>query len=233
MCSLPSSELRELTPALSVGVMAGGEGALAANLEMLEGLGVGVVHVDVMDGHFVPVDLGGVAAVMSIETDLLKDVHLMIEDPIEHVADYAAAGADLITVHVETRDPAATLRAIADLPNVNAPGRPVLCGLALLPATRLEAVTPLLDLVDVLVVLAVTPGVPDTDPAARIRLSDARALADDHGVLVAFDGGVKPNDVASLAGLGADLIVSGSAIFAGSAPATDVVAAMQVQLGHT
>ena len=230
MSSPPSSELGELTPALSVGVLAGGEGALAANLEMLARLGVGVIHVDVMDGRFVPVEVGGVAAVTSIETDLLKDVHLMIEDPIEHVADYAAAGADLITVHVETRDPAATLRAIADLPNANAPGRPVLRGLALLPATPLEAVTPLLDLVDVLLVLAVTPGVPGTDPAARTRLADARAVAEGRGVLVAFDGGVKPDDVASLAGLGADLIVSGSAIFAGPAPAADVVSAMQEQL---
>jgi ribulose-phosphate 3-epimerase len=232
MSSPPSSDLRELTPALSVGVMAGGESALAANLEMLQRLGVGVVHVDVMDGRFVPVDVGGIAAVMSIESDLRKDVHLMIEDPIEHVAEYAAAGADLITVHVETRDPGTTLRAIADLPNVNAPGRPVSCGLALLPSTQLQAVSPLLDLVDVLLVLAVTPGVPGTDPAARIRLADARAIADDHGLLVAFDGGVKPDDVAALAAIGADLIVSGSAIFAGPAPAADVVAAMQAQLGH-
>jgi ribulose-phosphate 3-epimerase len=224
--------LRQLTPALSVGVMAGGEGALAANLEMLRRLGVGVVHVDVMDGRFVPVESGGVAAVASIETDLLKDVHLMIDDPIEHVADYAAAGADLITVHVEARDPADTLRSIADLPNGNAPDRPVLRGLALLPATPIEAVTPLIDLVDVLLVLAVTPGVPGTDPAAGSRLAAARAIADDLAVLVAFDGGVKPDDVASLAGLGADLIVSGSAIFAGPAPPADVVAAMQAQLGH-
>jgi ribulose-phosphate 3-epimerase len=230
MSSSPSSELRALTPALSVGVLAGGEGALTANLRMLERAGVGAVHVDVMDGRFCPVEMGGTTAVASIETHLFKDVHLMIHDPIEHVTEYAAAGADLITMHVETGDPAATLGAIAELRNVNACARSVLRGLALLPGTPLRAITPFLDLVDVLLVLAVTPGVPGTDPSARARLADARRLVRGRDVLVAFDGGVKPGDIGALAGLGADLIVSGSAIFAGPTPPSDVVAAMQAQL---
>jgi ribulose-phosphate 3-epimerase len=230
MSSSLASELHALSPTLSVGVLAGGEGALVANLEMLERAGVRLVHVDVMDGRFCPTELGGVDAVASIKTSLLKDVHLMIDEPVDHVAEYAAAGADLITVHAETRDPAATLRAIGTLPNSNGEGRSVLRGLALLPASPLDTVTPYLDLVDVLLVLAVTPGVAGTDPSARARLAEARRLLHGREVLLAFDGGVKPDDVATLVGLGADLIVSGSAIFVGHAPPSLVVAAMQAQL---
>ena len=106
-------------------------------------------------------------------------------------------------MHVETRDPAATLRAIAELPNVNAPGATGAARAG--PASRDAARRgdPLLDLVDVLLVLAVTPGVPGTDPAARDPAGRrSRLIADGRDVLVAFDGGVKPDDVGALAGLG-------------------------------
>jgi ribulose-phosphate 3-epimerase len=222
MNSTPSSELLALRPALSVGVLAGGHVALRSNLELLERSGVPLVHIDVMDGEFCSVRAGSVADVADIETRLLKDVHLMVADPTAHVAAYARAGAGLITVHAESRDPAAALRAIA--------AHCVRRGLAILPTTPIEALLPFVDVIDVVLVLGVIPGERERDPAALSRVSAAAALVHDRGVLVAFDGGVTADDVGALAAAGADLIVSGSAIFSGGRAPEEVLATMQGQL---
>jgi ribulose-phosphate 3-epimerase len=230
MSSASSSELRTGRPTLSVGVLAGGAQDLGSNIALLERAGVRFVHVDVMDGRFCPPIMGSVADVASIETALIKDVHLMIDDPIEHVAEYARAGAGVITVHVETRDPDATLRAIATAsPAVDSADR-ILRGLAVLPTTPLDALRPFLDLVDVVLVLGVTPGHPERDPAALDRLSEVANLVEDRDVLVAFDGGVTADEIGTLAGSGADVIVTGSAVFRGTARPAAVLATMQGQL---
>jgi ribulose-phosphate 3-epimerase len=230
MSSASSSERRLGFPTLSVGVLAGGAPDLRANVALLERAGVRFVHVDVMDGRFCPPTMGGVDEVASIETSLVKDVHLMIADPIEHVADYARAGAGVISVHVETFDPAATLRAIAAASPAVDPADRVRCGLAVLPTTPTEALSPFLDLVDTLLVLGVTPGDRERDPAALDRLSRVAGLVDGRDVLVAFDGGVTADEIGTLADAGADIIVSGSAVFSAAKPPAAVLATMLEQL---
>ena len=211
---------------------AGGAERLGEHLAMLAGAGVPLVHVDVMDGRFWPLQRGGADAVAALDTPLLKDVHLMVDAPLDQLPAYARAGADVVTVHLEALDdPGAALRAIGALENANDPRRPVRRGLAVLPSTPVDAAADWLDLVDLLLVLGVGPDRPGRDPHAHDRLARAADLTRGRdGVLVGFDGGVTPGEVGALAALGADLVVTGTAVFSDERPPADVIAAMHGQL---
>ncbi len=93
--------LKQWSPTLSVGTLTANQMALGQEIALLEGTGAKLVHLDVMDGCFCPMMTFGPPLIQAIKTPLLKDVHLMIDEPLEKVADYVAAGADLVTVHVE------------------------------------------------------------------------------------------------------------------------------------
>src|SRR5512136_3196622 len=93
--------LRQQCPTLSVGLLTADLMALGPEISILERVGVGAVHIDVMDGCFTPTLTLGPPFIRAIKTSLLKDVHLMIREPLATLADYVAAGADIITVHVE------------------------------------------------------------------------------------------------------------------------------------
>ena len=99
----PAAALRAVCPTISVGLLTADLLSLGSELEVLEDAGVKVVHVDVMDGCFTPMMTVGPPFVKALRTPLLKDVHLMIREPLEKLEDYVAAGADIITVHVESR----------------------------------------------------------------------------------------------------------------------------------
>ena len=170
------------------------------------------IHVDVMDGHFVPPITIGPLIVAAIRdaTTLPLDVHLMIEDPARHLTEFVRAGAAGLTVHVEAcEDVPGVLAAIRD-----AGARP---GLALNPPTPLERVRPFAALADLLLVMSVNPGwggqafVED----ALGKLAAARQMRDEAGAryLIEVDGGIKPYNAAEVAAAGADVIVAGSAIF--------------------
>lgn len=216
--------IQEQTPTISVGILTADLLVLGAEITLLEQAGVGLVHFDVMDGVFCPMMTFGPPVVKAVRTPLIKDVHLLIQDPLTKVKDYAAAGADIITVHAESsEDIGAVLREIGGFANANDPERGIVRGLALNPGTPVESIEPLLGDVDMVTVLAVVPGVSSKfldntiDRLAQAREIISRSARD---VLLCLDGGVKKDNIGDIAGMGADIVVTGSAVFDGK----DVVA---------
>ncbi len=215
--------LRALAPTVSVGMLTADLSRLGEEMALLEATGVGVVHFDVMDGCFCPMTTIGPPIVKAVRTAMVKDVHLMIEAPLAKVADYVSAGADLLTVHLESdRYVRRVLVELGNLENANEPGRGVARGVALLPGTPVAAVEPVLDLADYVLVLAVDPGWGGQRFAAPTpdRVQELRDLIAESGreILVGVDGGVTRDNVREVAATGADLIVTGSAVFDGIDP---------------
>jgi ribulose-phosphate 3-epimerase len=178
---------------------------------------VDLLHVDCMDGHYVPnLSIGPpVVASLRPRTDLFLDCHLMVDNPARLIAAFADAGADGLTVHVELGDPRPLLAEIAS--------RGVRRGLAFEPGTPFEAVEPYLADIDLLLVMSVhtgfggqafIPEVLDKARAAR-KVIDARGLA----VEIEIDGGIKVANAALAAEAGVDILVSGTGIFGADDPA--------------
>ncbi len=214
--------LRAAAPTISVGVLTADLAHRGDEVAVLERAGVPLVHFDVMDGRFAPMMTIGPRVVGAVATSLLKDVHLMIEEPLAHLDDFVQAGADVVTVHVEAcRHPHRALQALGAMTNANDPGRGIVRGLALNPGTALAAVGPLLDEIDLLLVLAVNPGWGGQRfiAATAGRLAEARRMIASCGrdVLLGVDGGVKRDNVAAIAAMGVDVVVTGSAVFDGAA----------------
>jgi ribulose-phosphate 3-epimerase len=211
-------------PRLTVGMVTADLLHLGDEIGILETAGVELVHVDVMDGVFCPMLSVGPPIVGAIRTPILKDVHLMIDDPLPKVEAFVAAGADLITFQIEAApQPHRVLQVLAGATNVNDPARGIVRGIALAPSTPIGAIEPLLDEADYVLVLAVNPGWGGQAfiPAAEGRLAAARRLIEASGrrILLGVDGGVTRSNVARVAAMGADIVVSGSAIFDGKAAA--------------
>ena len=203
---------------------------LGREVETVDRAGAEWIHVDVMDGRFVPnITIGPliVEAVRGV-TERTVDVHLMIEDPDRYVRDFASAGADVITVHVEAaRHLHRTLEMIRGL------GRRA--GVALNPGTPLSAVGEVLDAIDLLLVMTVNPGfggqafIPQSlDKVARARaLVEARRPGE---VAVEVDGGVSGRTAPGLVAAGANVLVAGSAVFGHSGGAAAGVAALRASV---
>lgn len=215
--------LQEASPTISVGMLTADLLSLGVELSLLEGTGVKVLHVDVMDGCFCPMTTVGPPLIKAMKTSLLKDVHLMIDEPLEKVADYVAAGADLITIHPEACSHVhRVLQKLKTLPNANDPNRGLVRGVALNPGTPLEVLEPLLDEVELILILAVNPGWGGQkfNPSTFGRIAKARQLIGNIGkkIILGVDGGITRDNICEIAGTGADLIVTGSAVFDGKAP---------------
>jgi ribulose-phosphate 3-epimerase len=201
--------------ALSAGVLTADLTRLGAELEYLRGRAAWA-HVDVMDGAFCPQLTVGPAFVAAVaSTGIAVDAHLMVEEPRRMLADVAAAGAAVITVHAEaTRH---LHRTMTEMTALAGPERSFIRGVALNPGTPVCAVEPVLGLADLVLVLAVSPGWSGQAPAPGTaqRVRDVRELARRAGteVLVGVDGGVSIANAAEVASWGIDVIVSGSAIF--------------------
>jgi ribulose-phosphate 3-epimerase len=170
------------------------------------------IHVDVMDGHFVPPITIGPLVVRAVRkaTPLPLDVHLMIEHPERQVAHFIEAGADRVTIHVEAKtDVPAVLRAIRE-----AGARP---GLSLNPPTPLEKVRPFVDQIDLLLVMSVNPGWGGQPfvKGSMERLAAARTMraATATSFLIEVDGGIYPHNAQEAAAAGADVLVAGTAVF--------------------
>lgn len=217
--------LRATAPNLSVGVLTANLLALGADLRLLEEAGVLLAHFDVMDGGFCPMMTVGPPFIKAVQTPMLKDVHLMIEQPLSKLDAYVAAGADMVTVHVESSGhPHRVLQALGSMANVNDPARPLLRGVALNPGTPVATVAPLLDELDAVFLLAVNPGWGGQEfiPSTASRLEELRRLIGARRILAGLDGGITLRNLPAVAAMGADIVVSGSAIFDGKTPAENL-----------
>ncbi|MBI4025901.1 MAG: ribulose-phosphate 3-epimerase [Verrucomicrobia bacterium] len=213
-------QLRAASPQISVGMLTADWMALGAELKLIETAGVRLLHFDVMDGNFCPMMTFGAPVVAGIKTPLLKDVHLMIDEPLTKLESHVAAGADIVTVQAEsTRHIHRVFQALGKMTNFNDPKRGILRGLALNPGTRLESVEPLLDQLELVLLLAVNPGWGGQKfiPSTSARLARLKQMVGDK-VLIGVDGGITRDNIAEVAQMGADIIVTGSAVFDGKSP---------------
>lgn len=209
------SALRRLLPTVSVGMLAADLGGLQQEAARLERAGVKMLHFDVMDGCFTPMFTFGAPIVAAVKTPLWKDVHLMIADPMDKVDAFIAAGADLVTIHLES-----CTHVHRVLQRLGAhPARRVARGIALNPGTAVEALEPLLDEVDYVLVLAVNPGWGGQQMIGSVlrRVPAVQEIICKSGrdILLGVDGGLDRSNIGSIAGMGVDVLVSGSAVFAG------------------
>jgi ribulose-phosphate 3-epimerase len=205
-----SERLRASGPQLSVGILSADLLRLGEELDVLAGVGVELIHVDVMDGVFCPAMTAGPPIVQAIPDGFLKDVHLMVDDPLPKLQAYVDGGADIITFHVEAaREPLAVLRALESVGVVR--------GVALKPGTSLDAVVPLIDSLELILVLAVEPGLPGQSygDTAGQRIAGLREAIGRRPVIVAVDGGVTRRNISAIAELDVEIVVSGSAVFDG------------------
>jgi ribulose-phosphate 3-epimerase len=210
--------LEKLKPALSVGVISADLMALGNDITELQANGIQLLHFDVMDGHFVPALTFGPVFVKAVKTKMLKDVHLMIDDPFDAIGQYAAAGADIITVHTEASIHArAALQCIGNQTNTNDLARGIARGIAINPGTPLCNVKPLLEEADVVTLVAINPGFPGqklcADTAKRVDQLREMIAKTGRKILVCIDGGVTKGNIAEVSKMKPDIVVTGSAIF--------------------
>jgi ribulose-phosphate 3-epimerase len=194
---------------------------LADEIERVELAGAQMLHVDIMDGHFVPNLTMGPPVVKSIRkfSKLTFDVHLMIEDPDTYAPLFIEAGADMLSVHQEVcRHLDRTLRLIR-----SEGARP---GVVLNPATPIAMLEDVLDLVDHVLIMSVNPGFGGQEfiPRSLDKIRDLAALRKKHGLdfAIEIDGGVSRDNVETIVRAGCDWLVAGSAVFHSADPAATV-----------
>jgi ribulose-phosphate 3-epimerase len=206
------ARLRAASPAVLPSLLASDFGRLAEEIERVESAGVPALHLDIMDGHFVPnlsFGLPVVEAVRSL-TSLPLDVHLMIERPEAWVERYRDAGADGMTIHIEVvPEPRPVLERIRELG--------AWAGLTLNPPTPLAAIVPSLPYCDLILVMSVMPGFGGQkfDEAALPKLRALRAARErgETDALLEVDGGIDVQTVGAAVEAGVDLLVAGTAVF--------------------
>lgn len=201
---------------LSPSILSADYGHLADDIALVDEAGAQYIHVDVMDGTFVPNITIGAPVVRSIRnyTDKILDVHMMVEEPARFVPDMAEAGADIITVHAEaTRHLDRTIAAVKE--------QKVMVGLALNPATPLDVLEYVLPQLDMVLLMSVNPGFGGQEfiPYTIDKLQQLRQMMDRQGldIDIEVDGGINLENVTDVLNAGANIIVAGSAVYRGDA----------------
>ena len=177
--------------------------------------GAKYLHVDVMDGKFVPSISFGMPVIKSIRSvsDIVFDVHLMIEEPIRYIKEFVESGADIITIHLEAcEDVQATIDKIHEMG--------VKAGLSIKPGTPVESLLPYLDKVEMILMMSVEPGFGGQKyiEASTERIHQVRAMLDERNLStdLEVDGGINVDNVSVVLDAGVNVVVAGSAIFGGN-----------------
>ncbi len=205
-----------MTVTLAPSILSADFARLGEEVRAVSQAGADYIHVDVMDGHFVPnLTIGpSVIAALRPHSTLPFDVHLMIEAPDRSVEDYARAGADIITVHAE-----ACIHLERTLQRVKLLGKK--CGVSLVPSTPPEVLTYVMDMVDLVLVMTVNPGFGGQSFLAsqlpKIERVRAMIAASGRTVDLEVDGGINPQTAVQAVQAGANVLVAGSAVFTGHA----------------
>ncbi len=194
---------------------------LAEAIAAVKDGGATVLHVDVMDGHFVPNITIGLPVVRSIRkaTDMIIDTHLMITEPGRYALEFVKAGADMVSVHIEAD--AHLHRTLTAISEAGAKA-----GIALNPATPIESLAEALPYADFILLMSVNPGFGGQSfiPTMLDKLRRLKQMIDDRGlaVRIEIDGGIDGTNIGGIVEAGADMIVAGSAVFGGGDPAASV-----------
>lgn len=177
--------------------------------------GAKYLHVDVMDGKFVPSISFGMPVIKSIRKvcDIVFDVHLMIEEPIRYIKEFVESGADIITIHLEAcEDVQATIDKIHEMG--------VKAGLSIKPGTPVESLLPYLDKVEMILMMSVEPGFGGQKyiESSTERIRQVRAMLDEKGLNtdLQVDGGINVDNVNTVLEAGVNIVVAGSAVFGGN-----------------
>ena len=187
---------------------------LSGAIKKIENDGGSIVHIDVMDGQFVPQVTYGQPVIKSIRklTDLPFDVHLMVEKPELMVDSFAEAGADWITFHYES-----TVHIDRLANHIHDLGKK--CGISIVPSTPVSFLSQILHLVDLVLVMSVNPGFGGQSfiPYTLDKISELKKFREENGLdfKISVDGGVNEKNFAEIADAGADILVSGSSFFSG------------------
>ena len=199
---------------LSPSILSADFSILGQQIREADEAGAEYIHIDVMDGIFVPSISYGMPVIKSIRktTDKVFDVHIMITDPIRYIEYFAQSGADIITFHLEATDDAmAVINKIHDCG--------IKAGISIKPGTPVEELVPYLDKVDMILVMTVEPGFGGQSfiPESIGRVKKVREMLDERGLLtdIEVDGGIYPENVENVMDAGANVIVSGSGVFKG------------------
>ncbi|HBE42686.1 MAG TPA: ribulose-phosphate 3-epimerase [Bacteroidales bacterium] len=207
--------LKSICPTVSVGLMSADFLNLGHAISSLEKAGVKLLHLDVMDGNFCPSLTMGPPVIKQLKTSMLLDTHLMIENPMESLAQYIDAGCRLLTIPCESSvHNHRTLQLIKEL-------KPdIIRGIALNPGTDISAVEPLLDELEMVVILAVNPGWSGQKfiQAVKSKFKNLKSLIKNRKkeILTVIDGGITLENINEISLLKPDIVISGSAIFKGN-----------------